>query len=106
MGHWINPLFGSIFGLPRSGDCELGEDDAGHAGLDDDADDRLEAHDEYRDLALLRRGSATQRKFPIDFSQLDGKSFRIMSLSFLWVQLGWKKFVGLSLVSRTLSREL
>ena len=46
--------------LPRSGDCELGEDDAGHAGLDDDADDRLEAHDDYRDFALFGRGSATK----------------------------------------------
>ena len=46
------------FYSPRSGDCELGEDDAGHAGLDDDAGDRLEAHDEDRHLALLRRGSA------------------------------------------------
>ena len=43
--------------LPRSGDGELGEDDSGHAGLDDDADDRLEAHDEYRNLALLGRCS-------------------------------------------------
>ena len=39
--------------IPRPGDGELGKDDPGHAGLDDDADDRLEAHDDDRDLALL-----------------------------------------------------
>ena len=47
--------------LPRPGDGELGKYDSGHAGLDDDADDRLEAHDDDRDLALLGSGSAKGR---------------------------------------------
>ena len=48
--------------IPRPGDGELGEDDSCHAGLDDDADDRLEAHDDDRDLALLGSGSKTGSK--------------------------------------------
>ena len=36
----------------------------------------------------------------VDFSELDRKSFRIMSL--LWVQLGWNKFVCVLRASREL----
>ena len=34
---------------------------------------------------------ALKRKFDIEFSEPNRKSFKIMSL--LWVQLGWNKFV-------------
>ena len=54
--HGDHSVFGEGDGLAASPrHRELGEDDAGHAGLDDDAQDALGRHHDHRERALLSR---------------------------------------------------
>ena len=55
--HGDHSVFGKGYRLAAGArDRELGEDDAGHAGLDDHAQDRLRRHHDHGERALLRSG--------------------------------------------------
>ena len=47
------------------GHGEFGEDDAGHAGLDDDAQDALGRHHDHRERALLSRRPVIRKKLSV-----------------------------------------